>query len=133
MYAPAFQYKARHILLESQGAAVEVIGELDMGADFEETAKSRSTGPSGPNGGDLGWFSPNQMVASFSEAVQALEDGKYTVDPVQTEFGWHVILREESRAAEAPTLDSSREVIVQGIQQSKFQAYLEGLRASMTE
>ena len=131
--APALQYKARHILLESQGEAVEVIGELDMGANFEETAKSRSTGPSGPNGGDLGWFSPNQMVASFSEAVAALEDGKYTVDPVQTEFGWHVILREESRAAEAPTLDSSREVIVQGIQQSKFQAYLEGLRASMTE
>jgi peptidyl-prolyl cis-trans isomerase C len=131
--APALQYKARHILLESQGEAVEVIGELDMGGNFEELAKSRSTGPSGPNGGDLGWFSPNQMVASFSEAVQALEDGKYTVDPVQTELGWHVIFREESIAAEAPTLDSSREVILQGIQQSKFQAYLEGLRANMTE
>ena len=131
--APDLQYKARHILVESQGEAIEVIGELDMGGDFEELAKSSSTGPSGPNGGDLDWFSPNQMVAAFSEAVQALEDGKYTTDPVQTEFGWHVILREESRAAAAPTLDSSREIIVQGIQQSKFQAYLEGLRTSMTE
>lgn len=131
--APDLQYKARHILLESQGAAIEVIGELDMGGSFEELAKSRSTGPSGPNGGDLGWFSPDQMVAPFSDAVQELEDGKYTTDPVQTEFGWHVIFREESRATAAPTLDSSREIIVQNLQQSKFQAYLEGLRASMTE
>jgi peptidyl-prolyl cis-trans isomerase C len=127
--APALQFKARHILLESQGEAVEVIGELDMGANFEETAKSRSTGPSGPNGGDLGWFSPNQMVEAFSIAVADLEDGSYTKEPVQTQFGWHVILREESRASEPPTLDSVRDVIKQRIEQTKLQDYLTELRA----
>ena len=131
--APPLQFKARHILLESQGEAIAVIGELDIGGKFEELAKERSTGPSGPNGGDLGWFSPNQMVKSFSDAVEALEDGKYTTSPVQTEFGWHVILREESRQAEAPTLDSVREIIVQNVQQDKFKQYLEGLRSDMTE
>lgn len=131
--APPLQFKARHILLESQGEAIAVIGELDIGGKFEDLAKERSTGPSGSSGGDLGWFSPNQMVKSFSDAVEALEDGKYTASPVQTEFGWHVIFREESRQTEAPTLDGVREIIVQNIQQDKFKQYLESLRSSMAE
>lgn len=131
--APPLQFKARHILLESQGEAIAVIGELDIGGKFEDLAKERSTGPSGPTGGDLGWFSPSQMVKPFSDAVEALEDGKYTTSPIQTEFGWHVILREASRKAEAPTLDSVREIIVQNIQQDKFRQYLESLRTNMTE
>jgi len=126
--APPLQYKARHILVESQGEAVAVIDQLNEGADFEELAKEKSTGPSGPTGGDLGWFSPNQMVEPFSNAVQALEDGQYSSLPTQTQFGWHVILREESRDSEAPTLDSVRENIRQVIQQRKFTAHLEGLR-----
>ncbi len=131
--APPLQFKARHIIVESQGQAMAVIAELDIGGNFEDLAKERSTGPSGSNGGDLGWFSPNQMVAAFSDAVAALEDGKYTTMPVQTEFGWHVILREESRKAEAPTLDSVREVIVQNIQQENFRKYLDGLRSESTD
>ena len=131
--APPLQFKARHILLESQGEAMQVIGELDIGGKFEDLAKERSTGPSGPSGGDLGWFSPNQLVRPFTRAVEALEDGKYTTAPVQTDFGWHVILREESRQTEAPTLDSSREAIVQKLQQDKFKLHLEGLRSEMTE
>jgi peptidyl-prolyl cis-trans isomerase C len=127
--APPLQFKARHILVESQGEAMSVIAELDIGGDFETLAKERSTGPSGSNGGDLGWFSPNQMVAAFSDAVAELEDGKYTTQPVQTEFGWHVILRDESRKAEAPTLDSVREVIIQNVQQEKFKVYLDSLRS----
>ncbi|MGB5354510.1 MAG: peptidylprolyl isomerase [Woeseia sp.] len=128
--APPLQFKARHILVETQGEANDVIGRLKDGADFAELAKSTSTGPSGPNGGDLGWFSPNQMVAPFSEAVAALEDGAYTMEPVQTQFGWHVILREDSRDAEAPPLDTVKNEIRQVLQQRKFQEYLEGLRAS---
>lgn len=128
--SPPLQFKARHILLETQGAATDVIGQLDDGADFAELAKSSSTGPSGPNGGDLGWFSPNQMVKPFSDAVAALEDGNYTSAPVQTEFGWHVILREDSREAEAPPLDNVRDQIRQVLQQRKFQEYLEGLRSA---
>jgi peptidyl-prolyl cis-trans isomerase C len=126
--APPLQYKARHILVESQGAAATIITELDLGGDFEALAKEKSTGPSGPNGGDLGWFSPNQMVKPFSDAVAAMEDGQYSSTPVQTDFGWHVILREESRTTEAPPLESVRDTIVQALQQKKFQSYLEAIR-----
>jgi peptidyl-prolyl cis-trans isomerase C len=126
--APQLQFKARHILVESQETAAGLIKELDDGADFAELAKANSTGPSGPQGGELGWFSPNQMVPPFSEAVSGLKDGEYTESPVQTQFGWHVILREESREAEAPTLDGVRDVIKQQIEQQKLQEYIDELR-----
>lgn len=126
--APSQQFKARHILVESQGAAVNLIEKLDEGANFEELARSESTGPSGPNGGDLGWFAANQMVKPFSDAVAALDNGQYTNAPVQTQFGWHVILREDSRDAEPPTLDAVRDVIKQRVEQRKLQDYLEQLR-----
>ena len=128
--APPQQFKARHILVASQGEAVDIIGELDGGANFEDLAKEKSTGPSGPNGGDLGWFSPNQMVAPFATAVEAMEDGDYSSEPVQTQFGWHVILREDSRDSEPPTLESSRENIRAVVQQRKFQEKLDELRAA---
>jgi peptidyl-prolyl cis-trans isomerase C len=131
--APPLQYKARHILVESQGEAVAVIAELNEGADFEELAQEKSTGPSGPTGGDLGWFSPNQMVEPFSNAVQGLEDGQYSSEPTQTQFGWHVILREESRESEAPTLDSVQENIRQVIQQRKFTEHLAILREAANQ
>jgi len=131
--APPLQFKARHILVASQGEAIDLITQLDGGANFEELAKEKSTGPSGPNGGDLGWFSPNQMVAPFSNAVAVLEDGGYTPEPVQTQFGWHVILREESRDTEPPTFESVRDVIDQQVQQKKLEAHLISLRATSNE
>ena len=131
--APALQFKARHILVATQGEAVDLITQLDGGANFEELAKEKSTGPSGPDGGDLGWFSPDQMVPEFSTAVAAMEDGQFTKEPVQTQFGWHVILREESRDSEPPTLESARDAINQKMQQTKFEAHLEGLRTAATE
>ena len=126
--APTSQFKARHILVESQAAASDLIAQLEDGADFQELAKEHSTGPSGPQGGDLGWFSPDQMVAPFSNAVAALEDGAFTKEPVQTQFGWHVILREETRANEPPTLESVRDAIKQRVEQTKFQNYIQSLR-----
>lgn len=126
--SPDQQYKARHILVETQSAAMDLISELDDGAEFEALAKEHSTGPSGPNGGDLGWFASNQMVKPFADAVAALENGKYTAAPVQTQFGWHVILREDSRDAEPPTLDAIRDVLKQRVEQRKLQQYLEQLR-----
>lgn len=126
--APPLQFKARHILVETQGEAADVITALNEGGNFEELAKEKSTGPSGPDGGDLGWFSPSQMVAAFTAAVETLEDGAYTAEPVQTEFGWHVILREESRKNEAPPMESARENLEQAVLQNKFQAYLDSLR-----
>jgi peptidyl-prolyl cis-trans isomerase C len=133
LLAPDLQFKARHILVETQSAAVDLVTQLDAGSDFEELAQAHSTGPSGPAGGDLGWFSPNQMVAPFSDAVAGLEDGAYTMSPVQTEFGWHVILREESRANEPPPLDSVRDAVKTSVEQTNFQNYLEGLRAGDAE
>ena len=127
--APPLQFKARHILVETQVAALDLVSQLDAGGDFQELAKANSTGPSGPQGGDLGWFSPNQMVKPFSDAVAELADGEYTKEPVQTQFGWHVILREESRASEPPTLDSVRDVIKQTVEQNKLQDYLMSLRS----
>jgi peptidyl-prolyl cis-trans isomerase C len=127
--APPLQFKARHILVPTQAEAIELIGKLDTGSDFATLAIESSTGPSSKDGGALPWFSPNQMVKPFSDAVAALEDGKYTTDPVQTEFGWHVILREESRVNEPPPLESIREDIKQNIAQKKFQVHLEKLRA----
>lgn len=126
---PTKQYKARHILVATQSDAIDVVAALDGGAEFAELAKERSTGPSGPSGGDLGWFSPEQMVKPFSDAVIALEDGAYSKEPVQTQFGWHVILREESRDNEPPPLDSVRDTIKQRVEQQKLQAYIESLRA----
>ena len=128
--APPLQYKARHILVETQLGASDLVTQLDAGADFEELAKTKWTGPSGPQGGDLGWFSSSQMVTPFSDAVAELADGEYTKEPVQTQFGWHVILREGTRPSEPPTLDSVRDVIKQRIEQDKLQDYLLELRTA---
>ena len=131
--SPPLQFNARHILVETQAAAVDLIAQLDADGDFQELAKAHSTDGSASQGGDLGWFLPNQMVAPFSTAVSALADGEYTKEPVQTQFGWHVILREGSRASEPPTLESVRDVIKQQIEQQKLQDYLVELRATLEE
>jgi len=128
--APPLQFKARHILVATQSAAVDVIGRLDGGANFEELAKEVSTGPTAASGGDLDWFTPNQMVAPFSTAVAAMEDGVYTSTPVQTQFGWHVILREDSRESTPPTFESVRDAISQQVQQKKFEAHMKILRTA---
>ncbi len=129
--SPPVEYKASHILVTTQAEAVELIKELDGGADFAELARTKSTGPSASNGGDLGWFGPNQMVAPFSQAVGSLENGAYTKTPVQTQFGWHVIWREDSRESTPPTLESVRDVVKQRIEQKKLQEYIESLRATL--
>lgn len=123
------QFKASHILLETEDEAKAVIVELDGGADFAELAKAKSTGPSGPQGGDLGWFEAGAMVAPFSQAVSELENGKYSTAPVQTQFGWHVILRQESRKAEPPAFEELKDRLKQGMEQQKFQEYFETLKA----
>ena len=124
----ALEYKARHILVETQGEAIALISELEGGADFAELAKEKSTGPSGPTGGDLGWFPPDRMVGEFSTAVQAIGDGEFTKTPVQTQFGWHVILREGSRPSTPPPFDSVAQTLKQQVEQQKLQDYIKSLR-----
>ena len=98
------QYNASHILVETEEEARTIAEELAGGADFAEQAKAKSTGPSGPHGGSLGWFGPGMMVPSFEAAVIALEPGEVS-DPVQTQFGWHVIILLETRTADLPALE----------------------------
>ncbi len=122
------QYKARHILLDQEDEAAAVIEELQGGADFAQLAMERSTGPSGPNGGDLGWFSADTMVAPFSEAVRSMEVGTYSSEPVQTRFGWHVILLEDSEDRQPPGLEAVRADITSLVEQQKVEAFLNSLR-----
>ena len=122
------QYTARHILLDSEDEATAVIEELGAGADFQELAIARSTGPSGPNGGDLGWFSADTMVPPFAQAVSSMEVGTFSETPVQTRFGWHVILLEDTVDQEPPGLDAVRADITGVVEQRKIEEYLNSLR-----
>ena len=122
------EYKARHILVKTEDEAKQIIVELNNGADFAELAKTKSTGPSGPQGGDLGWFTADQMVGPFSEATIALKDGKYTTEAVETQFGWHIILREGTREQTPPPFESVKEQIRPALQRQKMKAFLDDLR-----
>ncbi|OUU78886.1 MAG: hypothetical protein CBC38_06095 [Gammaproteobacteria bacterium TMED78] len=124
------EYKARHILVEEESLANEIIQEINGGADFETLAIERSTGPSGPNGGDLGWFSAQTMVAPFAEAVESMEIGSFTQSPVTTRFGYHVILLEDKREQQPPGLEAVRDDMVRMVEQQKIASYLEVLRES---
>ncbi|MGJ0486874.1 MAG: peptidylprolyl isomerase [Methylomicrobium sp.] len=123
------EYKARHILVKTEDEAKKIIAELDKGADFAKLANKHSIdAKESQNGGDLGWFASEQMVKPFSEAVAKLEKGKYTKAPVQTQFGWHVILREDSRAQTPPPLEAVKEQLTPYLQRQKFQKMIEGMR-----
>ena len=123
------EYSAAHILVDTREEAETVIARLEGGADFAETAKEISTGPSGPNGGDLGWFGIGMMVPEFETAVIALEVGQIS-EPVQTQFGWHVIILNDKRQKEAPTLDQVRDELAAQIQQEAIAKALEDLIAA---
>lgn len=115
------EYNAAHILVDSQEKAAELKAEVEGGADFGDVAEANSTGPSGPNRGDLGWFAADQMVPPFAEAVAAMEPGQIS-DPVETEFGWHVIKLNETRLREAPPLAEVRDQISQMVLREKVEA-----------
>ncbi len=119
---------ARHILAETEAKAKEIIADLKKGEDFAELAKKRSTGPSASNGGDLGYFSADEMVPAFAEAAFALEKGQFTETPVQTQFGWHVIKAEDHRAAAPPTVEEVTESLRADLSREIATAYIQGLR-----
>ncbi len=111
---PGREFNAAHILVETEDEAVEIVDELEQGADFASLARERSTGPSGPNGGELGWFGPGMMVPEFEDAVAALEPGEVS-EPVQTQFGWHVIRLNDEREQEPPEFDAVRDELAEQI------------------
>lgn len=122
--AQGTEYNASHILVETEEEAQAVAEKVRGGADFATAARENSTGPSGPNGGSLGWFGPGMMVEPFQEAVEALEPGEIS-DPVQTQFGWHVIKLNETRDAEAPELEEVRAQIRTELQQQAVQEFID--------
>ncbi|MBN2907355.1 MAG: peptidylprolyl isomerase [Rhodobacteraceae bacterium] len=112
---PTKEYRAAHILVATQQEAAAILDELKAGADFAELAKEKSTGPSGPNGGDLGWFSAGMMVKPFEDAILGMEPGSLA-GPIETQFGWHVIKLDETRLQDAPALGDVRAELIQSIQ-----------------
>ena len=130
--APKQEFHARHILVDDEAKAKDLITQLDKGASFEKLAKDNSKDGSSSEGGDLGWFNPNQMVKPFSDAVQQLEIGKYTATPVKSEFGWHVIKLEEKRATTPPPYDTVKAQLGPLVNQKKFEAHLKELVKAAT-
>lgn len=120
------EYNASHILVETEEEAQAIIEELNGGADFATLAQEKSTGPSGPSGGALGWFGPGRMVPDFEAAVIALEVGAIS-SPVETQFGWHVIKLNETRLLDAPTLEEVREEIELEIRQQAVSEHIDAL------
>lgn len=122
------EFSARHILVASEDEAKAAIKELADGADFAAVAKEKSTGPSGPNGGDLGWFQSGNMVPEFAEAVKAMKVGSVSKKPVKTEFGWHVIKLEDTRKVDPPSFEDSKNGVKNILANKAVQAHIEKLR-----
>ena len=124
------EYKARHILVEKEDDAKALIAQLKAGGNFAELAKKNSKDPgSAPNGGDLDFASPSSYVPEFSQALVALKKGEYTQVPVKTQFGYHIIMLEDTRAAQFPPLADVKPQIVQRLTQQKATAFRDELRA----
>lgn len=129
-----FEVRASHILVETENEAAEIIGLLDDGGDFAALAAERSTGPSGPNGGDLGYFGAGNthMVPEFEEAAFAMEVGDHSETPVQTQFGWHVILVTDKRAVAKPAFEEVRDQLRSDMAEQVITEALLGMREGVT-
>ncbi|SRR6266404_1646316 len=119
------EYHASHILVPTKEKADQLIKKIKGGAKFEDVAKAESTDNSKANGGDLGWFTTARMVKPFGDAVKGLKKGEFTTDPVQTQYGWHIIKLADTR--DAP-FDQMKPQLTNGIMQKKFQDYIEALK-----
>lgn len=124
------EYRARHILVADEAKAKEIIKDLEKGGDFDELAQKHSTGPTGKSGGDLGWFSAEQMVPPFAEAVRGLKKGSFTKTPVQTQYGWHIIRLEDTRTVPPPAFADVKERLRAALQQRRIADYVENLKKS---
>jgi peptidyl-prolyl cis-trans isomerase C len=123
------EYKTRHILVEKEDEAKAVIADLKKGRKFEELAKQSKDPGSKDRGGDLDWNSPAGYVKPFGDALVKLEKGKYTETPVQTQFGWHVILVEDVRQTKFPSFDEIKPQLTERMQEQSFSRSVSDLRA----
>ena len=122
------EIKASHILMDTESEAIDVINMLNDGDDFAELAKNKSTGPSGPSGGDLGWFKRGQMVPPFEKAAFSLNKNEISQRPVQTQFGWHVIKIFDKRIPEAPSYESMKNKLIQDLERKIVSKKIQDLR-----
>ena len=122
------EIKASHILIDTESEAIDVINMLNDGDDFAELAKNKSTGPSGPSGGDLGWFKRGQMVPPFEKAAFSLNKNEISQRPVQTQFGWHVIKIFDKRIPEAPSYESMKSKLIQDLERKIVSKKIQDLR-----
>lgn len=124
------EYRSRHILVEKEDEAKALIAQLKAGAKFEDLAKANSKDPgSAPNGGDLDWAAPGNFVPEFSEAMVKLEKGKFTETAVKSQFGYHIIQLDDSRAATFPSLEEVKPQLSQRLQQAKMNKFRDDLKA----
>jgi peptidyl-prolyl cis-trans isomerase C len=121
------EYKVHHILVGSETEAKDIIAKLDKGGKFEDLAKGTKDVGSAANGGQLDWAPPAAYVKPFSEAMVKLEKGKYTETPVQSQFGWHVIRLDDSRAITPPPYDQVKSHLVESMQQKEIKQFVDGL------
>lgn len=122
------QVRARHILVKEEEEAKSIIASLSDETDFAKLAEEKSIGPSAANGGDLGYFAKAEMVPPFAEAAFALDEGKVTTEPVQTQFGWHIIKVEEKRIQPKPSFAESRAALEQRIRTEIIESNINALR-----
>lgn len=123
------EYKVRHVLVESEAEAKGIVAQLDKGGKFDDLAKQSKDTGSKERGGDLGWAPPTTYVKPFADALQKLEKGKYTHEPVQSQFGWHVIQLDDTRAATFPPYDQVKPQLQNMLQQQELQKVIADLRA----
>lgn len=124
------EYRARHILVDTEEEARAILGELAKGAKFEDLARRRSKDKgSGANGGDLDWATPDVFVPEFGQALAKLAKGETTSAPVKTQFGWHIIRVDDVRKAQLPDFDAVKPQLQQQLQQQKLARFQEQLRA----
>ncbi len=123
------EYKARHILVDTEDEAKAIIAKLKGGAKFDELAKNSKDPGSKDKGGDLGWSNPASYVKPFADALTHLDKGKFTETPVKSEFGWHVIQLEDTRALQPPSLDEVKPQLTQRLQQQMIQKHVLELRS----
>lgn len=123
------EYKVRHILVEKEGEAKEIVVALQKGERFEKLAEQSKDPGSKANGGDLDWNAPSNFVKPFSDAMVKLEKGKFTAQPVQTQFGWHVIRIDDVREAKVPTFEEVKPQLQQRLQAQQLDAYFKELRS----
>jgi peptidyl-prolyl cis-trans isomerase C len=127
----ASEFKARHILVKDEAEAKDIIARLNKNPKaFEALAKEKSIDPgSKVNGGDLGWFDPQAMVPEFGAALAALEKGKFSQEPVKSSFGYHVILLEDSRPKQFPSLEEVKPMLEQQVQQQNLKTLLDDMKS----